>query len=235
MTYHTVGHGGRQQALDGTENGDSERRRHQTLHRLPRQCGHLRLGQCTVDGEAVADGLDTRHTGIVLEQQGHDGHEDDGYQRPGNLLAETGCHRNDHHTDDTDERRPPVKRGEIVGVGNPFLHKIGGHLRHRQTKEVLHLGSEDGDGDTAGKAHNDGIRDVLDDGAEPEHTKQHQKHARHDGGNGQSLHAILLDDAVDDDDKRTSGATDLHAATAKDGNDKTGHNGRDDALLGRYA
>ena len=57
VAYNTVGNGGREQRLDGSENGDSECRRHKTLYCLPVQAGKLRLGQLCVYGETVADGL----------------------------------------------------------------------------------------------------------------------------------------------------------------------------------
>ena len=63
-------------------------------------------------------------------------------------------------------------------------------------------------------------------------TEEDEKHARHKCGDGQSFQSVLLNDAVDNNDKRTRWAAYLHLRTAEDANHESGDNGRDDALLG---
>ena len=104
-----------------------------------------------------------------------------------------------------------------------------------QTEEVFDLGGEDGDGDTAGESYHNRVGDIFDDGAEMEQTEEHQEGTRHEGGNGQSLDAVLLDDAVDDDDKRTGRSAYLHLAATEYRDDETGHDGCDDTLFGSHS
>ncbi len=93
---------------------------------------------------------------------------------------------------------------------------------------------EDGDGNTAGESDDDGIGDVLDDGAQSENTQQDEKDASHEGGNGESLHTILLNDAIDDDDEGTRGTAYLNLTSSEERNHESCHNGSDDALLRTY-
>ena len=51
---------------------------------------------------------------------------------------------------------------------------------------------EDGHGNTARKSHHDGVRNILDDGAQLQKTEQQQEHASHDGGYHQSLYAKFI-------------------------------------------
>jgi hypothetical protein len=62
-----------------------------------------------------------------------------------------------------------------------------------------------------------------------------QKHTGHQRGNGQALEAVLLDDAVDDNNERARRTADLYLRTSEDGDEQTGHDGGDDALLRRNA
>ena len=80
VTDDTIGHSGREQRLDGTEDGYRDGRRHKTLDDIPREGGHLGTRQLARDGEPVADGLDTGHAHILFQQQRTDGHHDDSYQ-----------------------------------------------------------------------------------------------------------------------------------------------------------
>ena len=63
-------------------------------------------------------------------------------------------------------------------------------------------------------------------------TQQDEDDARHEGGHHQAVYAILLYDAIDDYDKGSRRAANLHFAAPKEGDDKTGHNSRDDAFFG---
>ena len=100
-------------------------------------------------------------------------------------------------------------------VGYPLLHEIAGDCLHGQSEQVLDLCGEDGHGDTRGKAHYNGVGDILDDGSQAEYAQQDEEHASPQCGNGQSLHAVLLDNAVDNDDKGTRRTTNLHFRTSE--------------------
>ena len=235
VAHDTVGHRRREQRLDGAEDGNRYCRRDEALYRLPRHGGHVCLGQLVADGKAVADGLHRGHAGHLLEQQHGDGHHDDGYERARNLLAELRRDGYHGHAQYADGGAPRVYRGEAAAVGYPFLDEVRRHFVHRQAEEVFYLGREDGHGDTARKSHDDGIGDILDDGSQPQEAEHDEEGTGHERGDGQSLDAVLLDDAVDDDDERSCGAADLDAAASEDGDDQSGDDGRDDALLRRHA
>ena len=85
-----------------------------------------------------------------------------------------------------------------------------------QSEEVFDLGGEDSDGDTAGESHHDGIGNVLDDGTQSKQSEKYEEEASHQGSDGESLEAILLYDAVDDDDKRTCRSAYLHLASSEE-------------------
>lgn len=82
-------------------------------------------------------------------------------------------------------------------------------------QQVGNLGGEDRQGDAGGESHHDRIGDELDDRAEAEEAHQNQQHAGHEGRHQQPGLAVLLDDAIDDDDEGPRRAADLHAAAAQ--------------------
>ena len=235
MAYHTVGYRGREQALYGAEDGNGKRRRHQALDDIPRQGGHGGTGQFAVDREAVAYGLYTCHAIKLLEYQSRQSHHDDSHQRARNLLAESGRERDNHDAHYAHHRRPPVYRADVMEVGYPLLGEVRRYRRHSQTQQVLDLGGKDGYGDTARKSHDDRIGYILDDCTQAQHTEEYQEHACHECSYGESLYAVLLYDAVDDDNESTCRSAYLHAASAEDRYHEASHDGGDDALLGRYA
>ena len=232
---YTVGYGSREQALDGTEDGDGDGRRHEALDGLPVHFRNLSRRQLVADREAVADGLDALNSGKLLEQQCHNGHQDDGDERSWNLLAELRSDGDDHHANHTDEGTPRVDGVETLEIDTPFLQEVRRIGSQCQTEEILDLSGEDGYGDTAGETYHDRIRDVLDDGTESEQSEEHQEETCHQRCDGQSLESILLDDAVDDDDECSCRSADLHFASAEDGDDETRYDGCDDTLLGCHA
>ena len=97
-----------------------------------------------------------------------DGHHDDGDERSGNLLVQTGHQGDDADAEQTHQRTPEVNVSDVAAVGNPFLNEVGGILVHRHAQQVLDLCGEDGDGDTAGETHNNRVGNVFDDGTQPE-------------------------------------------------------------------
>ena len=186
-----------------------------------------------MDGKTVADGLYRTDSCIRLQQIGTYGHYYNGYQRPRNLFAETGRECNDYHTQHTYQCRPSVYRMEIFGIYAPFLNEVCRHLGYAQSEQVLDLGGEDGQRNTAGKSYNNRVRNVLDDSSQMEDPQQYQEHTCQDGGNGQSLYAILLYDAIDDDNKGSRRTTYLYTASTESRNGKPGDNRRYDSLFRR--
>ena len=106
-----------------------------------------------------------------------------------------------------------------------------------QSEEVFDLRGEDGDGDTAREAHDDGVWDKLDDGSQTARTEEDEEKSRQHGCNHEPRKSErgVADDAVDDDNERSGRSADLHAAAAESGNNKTAHDGGQDALRGRNA
>ena len=121
---YTIGYGSREQALDGTEDGDGDGRRHEALDGLPVHFWNLSRRQLVADREAVANGLDTLNSGKLLEQQCHDGHQDDGDERTRNLLAELRSDGDDHHAHHADEGAPRVDGVETLEIDTPFLQEV---------------------------------------------------------------------------------------------------------------
>ena len=58
-----------------------------------------------------------------------------------------------------------------------------------------------------------------------EYAQQNQEHTGHDGSHEQARFAVLLDDTIDDDDKSTRRAADLHTAPAEQGHGQSGNDG----------
>ena len=218
----TVGHGSREQRLDGTEDGDGDGGRDKSFDDVPSEIGHLCLRQRGRDREAVADGLDGGDAGILSEEGGSDGHQHDGNQRAGQFpdgkaVRQLRPEGNDSHGTQADEGTPTLNGRHTIDVGNPLLDKVRGHDSHRQTQQVL---------------DDDGVRDVLDDRAQMQHTEHNEEHTRHQRGDGQSLEAILLDDAIYNNNECARRSTYLYLRASEDGDDETGDDGGDDALLG---
>ena len=82
FTHGTIGHGGREQRLDGAQDGDGEGRREQLVDGGHVEVERLRVGYLVADVEPVADGLDAGDAPHLFHEIGNDRHEDDGYQRP---------------------------------------------------------------------------------------------------------------------------------------------------------
>ena len=104
-----------------------------------------------------------------------------------------------------------------------------------EPQKVGDLRGEDRHGNTAREAHDDRIGDEFDDRAQPAESHDQQQHAAHECGDEQPGLAVLLDDAVDNDDEGARRASDLYAAAAQQRNDESGDDGGDDALFGRDA
>ena len=234
-TYHTVSHRSREERLYGAEHGDGQRRSHKALDGVPCHGWHVSVGDGAAYREAVADGLNGGHAEIVLQDKGCDGHHDDGNERSRNLLAHLRSESDDDDAEDADNGAPEVGSREVRDIASPFLDEVRRHAFYGKSEEVLYLCGEDGHGNTARKSHHDGVGNILDDGAQLQQTEQQQEHASHDGGYHQSLYAILLYDAVDDDNEGAGWSAYLHLAAAEQRDDKSGDDGGDDAFLRGYA
>ncbi len=66
-----------------------------------------------------------------------------------------------------------------------------------------------------------------------QHTEHNEEHTCHERGDGQAFEAVLLDDAIYNNNERARRSADLYLRTSEDGNDETGYDGGDDTLLGR--
>ena len=104
-----------------------------------------------------------------------------------------------------------------------------------QTEEVFDLRGKDGEGDTGGKAHHDGIRDVFNNGTQVQDAHQDEEGTGHESSDHEAAHAILLDDSVNDHNEGAGGATDLHLAATEERNEETGHDGGKNTGLRRGA
>ena len=243
VANHTVGHHCRQEALNGTQHSDSEGCGQNGLNGREEglalgQSRQAELGQTVGQLIEVADGLNglnASNIGIFLEQPAHKCHNHNGQQRAGNLLGELGGQSNNHNAHQAHAQRPEVHLVDILEVAGPLIDEVGGHIRDTHTEQVVHLGREDGDGDTAREAHDDGIGHKLDDRSEFEDTHQNHHQACQDGGNGKARKTKLLDDAIDDDNEGTRGATNLHLRTAQSRDQETGQDGGHKTLGGAYA
>ena len=236
----TIGHRCRQQRLYSTEDSNGDGRRNQSLDDFPRQHGHLRLGQHVGDREAVANGLNSCHAGILLQQQGSNGHDDNGNERTrefaqcraaGQLRPQGDeCHRANAHTG-----TPPVDGRQRPDVGYPFFNEVAGYVLHRQAQQVLNLSGKNRQRNTARETDDNGIRDVLDDCSQVQHAKHDEEHTSHQRGNGQPLEAVLLDNTINNNNERARRTTNLHLGATKDGYKESSNDGGDNTLLGRHA
>ena len=120
-------------------------------------------------------------------------------------------------------------------VAAPFLDEVGRYRVDGQSEEVLYLCGEDGNGNTAGESYNNRVGDVLDDSAEFQHAKHNKEYACHECGYGETLKAVLLYDAVYDDDESTRRTSNLYFAATEQRDNESGYYSRDDAFFRRYA
>ena len=64
-----------------------------------------------------------------------------------------------------------------------------------------------------------------------QHAKQNKKNARHKCSDGETAHAILLNDAVDNDNEGSCGAAYLHFTATKNRDNKTCYDGSNNSFL----
>ena len=223
---HAVRHDSAQQRLDCAQHGNREGRHHEIAQLVQAQGRRLERGQCLRDAaEAAAD----RFHGEIEQRDGH--RTRDEYQhRPRHARGPAlwpckqggeGGHAQRHGR--------PLHRVEVFGQGADLREKFGGQRPGLQAEKILDLRQEDQHRDAVGEADDDGQRNELDQHAQPEDAHRQQDAAGHEGADEQVRHAVLRDDAVDDDDEGAGRAADLHARAAERGDDEAGDDGREDA------
>jgi hypothetical protein len=161
--------------------------------------------------------------------------DQDRRQRAGNAAGDPG-------PDDHDQQGQPGEAGgeRIDPVQmRPHYPQLAQHIAGKRVQTHAEkggqLGDGDKDGDAGGEADNERIGQILDDRAQAAHPHQHQQPARHQRGDGQAGHAVLLHNPVHDHNEGAGGAADLHAAAAERGDDEARHYGGIQALFGRDA
>ena len=91
----------------------------------------------------------------------------------------------------------------------------------RQAQQVLQLADGDDQRDADGEALDHRFRDERDEPAGAKQPSDDKDHPGHHGGEQQAVEAMLLDDAVHDDDEGPGRAADLDPAAAKQGDQET--------------
>ena len=98
---------------------------------------------------------------------------------------------------------------EILEVADPLRDKSCRHLKiERESKEILHLGREDRQGNTTGESYYDRIWDELENHSHLTHSHHNQEDSRHDSGNDKPLHSILSHNAGNNNNECTGRSTD---------------------------
>ena len=205
--------------------------------------------------EAVADGVDALDAVLFHDENGNGSNQYAPKRtrylaQAWHFLQCLGREDDDQQRTDGNDEVPKVERPNVLGITNPFAHKVARRLQGdaddfasrtdgglRQAQYVADLRREDGQGDTCREAYDDRIGDELDDHAQPESTKCDENDACQNGRNQQALQAVfrVVDNAVDDDDKGSCRASNLHFSAAEQGDEETSHNGRYNAFFGGYA
>lgn len=228
VATHTIGHRGRKQRLNSAQHGNDHGCGEKALHTLPTQVGHLQRGNaCLYLAKLVADG-EHLHVGVGIQKVNAYGHYNNGHERAGHLLRHLGRKGYYHDAQHTYRSGHPVYCVKILKVHQPFRQEVARHFaRNGQAEQVLDLRGEYGHGNTARKAHHNGVRNELDDGAKMANAQQYQEDTRQHSGQHQSRQAQIgvAHNTVDNYDESTRRATNLHTATAKGRHNKTANDG----------
>ncbi len=233
VAAHTVSHRGTEQTLDGTEYGDYHGCGEEPLHVLPAQVGHGQSRNFSLDfTELVINGIHMI-TCVFVEKVNTYRHQDNRYQRAGDFLGNLGRKDNHQHTEQSHCRSHPIQGEKMLRIHCPFRQEVARQSPlYLQTKQVLDLRSKDGHGNTAGEAHDNRIRDKLDDRAKPTYAQQYQEKSRQHRGHHQprKSQGWVADDAENDYDKCACGTTYLYTASTQRGNQETTDDGGQNTL-----
>ena len=119
--------------------------------------------------------------------------------------------------DNTHYELHPVDASYILEIACPLRDKACRYLEiKRKAEEILHLGREDGQGDTACESHYDRIRDELEYDTHLADSHYNEEYSRHDGCNDEALHAILADNTCYDYDECTGRTSDKEVRTSEE-------------------
>ena len=148
------------------------------------------------------------------------------------LARYLGHDGDDENAGHADEERQRVDGVEVPEVDGPLRETVGRELVDGETQHVFDLCGEDGEGDTAGETHDNGVGYELDDAAQAEES-HHDKHGScHGCGNGKPFEAVALYDTEYDDDECAGGASYLHRATSQGRDDEAADDGGDETFFG---
>ncbi len=110
-----------------------------------------------------------------------------------------------------------------------------GNFLQLETEEVLDLGAGNEDGNSVRKADDDGSRNVLNRRPHAGEPHDHQNESRHHRAHEEAIDTVESDNAGDDDDEGSGGATDLGGRSAERGDEKAGDDRAVDSSLRREA
>ena len=241
IANNTISHRGRKQRFNSTKNGDSDSWRHQSLNHVPRNRGHLGIGQLVRNRESVAYSLYALHARILLQQQHCYGHNDDGDKASGQFFqyiiifsnhrpCSNHCNRANTHT-----CTPQVDGAERTNICHPLLDKVAWHGLHCKSEQVFYLCGKNGKRNTAGESYHNGVWNILNDSSQVQHSEHNQEHTCHQRSYCKSLKSVLLNNSVDNDDKRTSRSAYLHLRSTQQRYYQSCYYGGNDTLLRGYA
>ena len=232
----TIGHARRQQRLDGTEQGDGQRRRNQLAEIVNRHRWHAERRQLLRNTtKTTADGIDRQ-----LEQPGHQRPDHQHRQRPrrpaqqGKLLRQAVIGQ---EKDQAGQRQPDRRQVRRMGVRRQHLdafEKLRRHLIDLQTKEILDLGQEDHHRNAIGEANHHRHRNEADQLPQPGQPHRQQQHPGQQGGAKQIDKAVGDDNAVNDRNERPGRPANLHPRTSEQRNQKTGNDAGPDPCCRRH-
>ncbi len=177
--------------------------------------------------EARADGFDVEMKHKCRKRCGRNRNQEHGQAR---RIASQ--HDDDRKRAERNRKGRGIERARAGKISLPFAEHVARRMREPQAKEIADLACEDDDRDTRRETRDHGIGHIFDEGADARKPGRDQHHARHDGGDDQSVVTEFLDDVENDDDERARRTADLKAAAAERGNDKARDHGGEESALG---
>ena len=234
LSCSSVSHHSREKRLDGTEDGDRERRGNKTLNCLIVELRGYRLRHRKAVGEFREFGSDCGelHSSELAEKNRCQCTDDEGDERARNLLGHLAPAEAYDKAYDTHDKFHPVDAAHILEITDPLRNESRRYLKvKRKSEEILHLRREDRQGDTASESDYYRIRDEFEYDTHLAHTHDNEEDTRHDGRDDEALHAVLADDAGHDHDKRSGRTSDKEVGSSEERNEETGYDRRYETLL----
>ncbi len=165
---------------------------------------------------------------LLRQNRGDDERDERRRHASAHLRKQEYCQQREH----CEQHGPCIRRVDVGDESSPLLDERRRHVSHAQSQEVLDLAREDYHRDAARESHYDGVRNELDRRPELRDSHHDQDYPRHEGRDYQSIDAVLLDDAVDDDDERPGRAADLDSRTPQRRYEESGYYGRPEPASG---